>query len=249
MSKRFASAYQRISWAKEQTGDLKRRARTFFASQRYERVSQIEPETFHTVDKIRLSGQLPDAITRLTVQVAENLRSALDHAACAVVATPHRKRTSFPFGDTKKEFDHHLRSKCKYAPDEIKALFGRVRPYKRGNPPLWALNKLSNAGKHRTIVEPSIVTRDARLQDVPLSYSSAVIHPVWNRRKNEIILSQIRGQGTSHLDIEFSLGIVFGKVPVFSRRPVLAGLRYLTSIVKGIVVATEAEARRIGAIG
>jgi hypothetical protein len=144
MSRRFATAYQRISWAKEQTGDLKRQARTFFASQRYERVGQIEPQPFYTIDKIRLSGPLPDAITRLTVQVIESLRAALDHATCAVVPRPRRKRTYFPVGDTKKEFNDALRTKSKHVPDEIKALFRRFKPYKRGNPPLWALNKLAN---------------------------------------------------------------------------------------------------------
>jgi hypothetical protein len=122
MSRRFANSYQRIGWAKEQTLDLKGQARAFFASQRYERVGQIEPQTFHTTDKIRLSGPLPDAITRLTVQVIESLRAALDLATCAVVPAPRRKRTHFPFGDTKKEFKDALRTKSKHVPDEIKAL-------------------------------------------------------------------------------------------------------------------------------
>lgn len=244
----FATAYQRIGWAKEQSGDLKRQANAFFASQRYCRVAQIEPKAFHTTDKIRLSGPLPDAITRLTVQAAESLRSALDHAACAVVAAPRRKGTYFPFGDTKKDFDSTLRSKCKHVPNDIKALFGGFKPYKRGNPPLWALNKLCNTHKHRTIVQPTIIIRAARLQEVPLAYSSSVIRPVWNRRKNEIILSRVQGQGTVHHDIEFSLGIAFGKVPFFGGKPVLAGLRVLTRIVERIVMATEAEARRSGVI-
>jgi hypothetical protein len=87
-----------------------------------------------------------------------------------------------------------------------------------------------------------------RLRDVPLSYSSAVLHPRWNRRKNEVIFSRVHGQGTNHHDIEFSLGIAFGKVQFFSGKPALAGLRYLTSIVQRIVMAMEAEARRIGIV-
>jgi hypothetical protein len=42
------------------------------------------------------------------------------------------------------------------------------------------------------------------------------------------------------------MSISFGKVPVFSGRPALHVLRYLSRMTKRIVMATEAEARRIG---
>jgi len=133
-------------------------------------------------------------------------------------------------------------------PNEIKTLFSTFKAYKRGNPPLWALNKICNAYKHRTIIEPGVTAKDVSFVDPPTDLSVAVFRPRWNRRKNELIISKTIDKGTAHHDIDMSIGVVFGKVPFFGWKPVLAGLRYMTSIAESIVMATEAEARRIGVI-
>jgi hypothetical protein len=246
----FKSAYQRIDWANEQIDDLKRESVKFLAAQRYERVSKLDVDGRHTIDKLRLGGPLPDSLTRFTVQAIENLRSALDHATCAVVVgSAGKKGTHFPFGDTKREFDKAVRTRCKHVPDEIKALFRSFKPYKRGNPPIWALNKICNTHKHRTIIEPTRTIRKFTIMDVPFELwlqLSRPARPAWNRRKNEIVISRAPGEGTVHNDVEFFVGIAFGKVPIFVGAPALATLRYLTREVNSIVMAIEAEARRIG---
>ena len=134
-SKRFASAYQRIGWAEEHITELKKRMGMFFRSYDYERVSERDPKTGYMLDKLRLSDRLPDIMTRLTVQTIETLRSALDHAACAVVTgTTNKRATYFPFDRTKPEFEKLILRKCKHVPDEIRSVFRSFKPYKRGNP-------------------------------------------------------------------------------------------------------------------
>jgi hypothetical protein len=252
-STKFASAHQRIDWAKEHIDDLKKGSdlffHEFFEANKSIRISEIDSDGLHTLDKIRLKQRLPDKFTRLTVQAIENLRAALDHAACAVVLrAANKKRNAFVFGDTKRDFIAALQSKSKDVPDEIKSLFATFKPYKRGNPPLWALNKICNSYKHRTIIEPGVTAKDVSFVDPPPDLSVSVFQPRWDRRKNEIIISKTLGKGTAHHDIDVLVGIVFGKVPFFGWKPVLAGLRYMTSIVESIVMAAEVEARRIGAI-
>lgn len=223
--------------------------RDFFEPDKSQRLAQFDPHTLYTADKIILKQRFPDSVTRLTVQAIESLRAALDHAACAVVVGATRKKhTAFTFGDTKRDFDAAFRSKGKHMPHEIKSLFARLKPYKRGNPPLWALNKICNTYKHRTIVEPGVTAKDVSFVDPPATphLSTAIFRPKWDRRKNEIIISKTLGKETAHHDIDISVGIVFGKVPFFGGKPVLAGLRYMTHIVERVVMATEAEARRIG---
>ncbi len=250
MGERFASAYQRIGWAEEQILELKARSFKFFELQGEGRFTETDPKTGHVIDKVRLTGPLPNPVVRNAVQVVESLRSALDHAACAVVNGPTRKRgTYFPFVDKKRELPATIASKCKHVPHEIKSLFATFKPYKSGNPPLWALNKICNTAKHRTIVEPGIHIKDMTFEDVwNVGWPRDVVstQPIWARRKNEIVVSKTIGGSTVHHDVEFSLAVAFGKVPVFSGTPALTGLRYLTSIVKRIVMATEAEAKRIG---
>jgi hypothetical protein len=221
----------------------------FFEADKSVRSSELDSHGLYTLDKIRLKQRLPDKFTRLTVQAIESLRAALDHAACAVVLrAANKKKNAFVFGDTRRDFKAALRSKSKDVPDEIKSLFATFKPYKRGNPPLWALNKICNSYKHRKIIEPGVTAKNVSFVDPPTDLSVSLFQPRWNRRKNEIIISRTLGKGTAHHDIDIMIGIVFGKVPFFAWGPVLAGLRYMTSIVEGIVMATEAEARRIRAI-
>jgi hypothetical protein len=250
VSRKFASAVERVRWAQEDIEELKVLVSHFFSSHPYERVAEIDSKGIYMLDKIKFTRRLPPRITKLTVSAIENLRAALDHGACAVVPRQYMTRTSFPFGDTRREFLDHLESKAKHVPDEIKSVFVRFKAYKRGNPPLWALNKICNTHKHRTIVQPGIDIRKPEFV-AGRALDEAIFHyhtPAWDRRKNEIIISRMVGHTTAHHDIDMSLGIAFGDVQVFRGTPVLAVLRYLASKVEGILWATESEARRIGVV-
>ena len=222
----------------------------FFTSHSYERVAELDSKGIYMEDKIRFKGRLPSHVVKTTVSAIENLRSALDHGACAVVPRRLWNKTAFPFGDTRSDFCGKLKSKAVHVPDEIKAVFMALKPYKRGNPTLWALNKICNIHKHRTIIEPGIDIRKPNfvagpaLDEAVFRYES----PRWDRRKNEIIISRMVGHTTAHHDIDVSLSIAFGNVPVFRGRPVLAVLRYLAAKIERILWATESEAKRIGVI-
>src|SRR6266850_806652 len=236
-AKGFHTAYQRISWAEQQIVELRNRTLEFFNSQDYPRTYEKDPKTGYTVDKFKLTGPLPDTFTRISVQIIESLRSSLDHAACAVVPRSAKKATHFPFGDSVRDFRGNLKSKCRHVPKEIQSLFATFKPYKRGTPSLWALNKICNATKHRGIIEPGVFIKEVIFDD---SHGVGppdmlTIPPRWDRRKNEIIVSTSIGKGTIHHDAELVLSIAFGKVPVFQGRPALGGFCKLANISKRIV--------------
>jgi hypothetical protein len=250
VSRKFADALQRVRWADEQILELKARSSKFFNPETHRRFKEVDPKSSHVIDKIKLDP-LPDPILRNVVQIIESLRFALDYAASAVTPAQWRKKTYFPFGDTKRDMDATIKSnRCKHIPDEIKVLFATFKPYKRGNPPLWALNKICNTTKHRTIIEPGISVKDFSFEDFwKVGETGALpFAPRWDRRKNEIVISRALGKGTIHHDVEFSVGIKFGKVPVFSGMPVPSVLRYLASRVEKILWLTESEARKIGIV-
>lgn len=252
VSPQFSSALERIRWADEQIIELKARSLRFFQSNKYERITEIDPKTQYKIDKIKLSGPLPSPILRNAVQIIEGLRAALDHGTCAIVkGASHKKRTYFPFAKTKREFDAILGTKCKYVPEEIKKIFKRLKPYKRGNPALWALNEMCNTGKHRTIVEPGIHFKDIIFDDVwEVGEPDKVLtpHPIWNAGRHEIIISRAKGRGTIHHDVELSMTVAFGKVPVFRGKPVLPVFRYFASTIERILWTIENEARKIKVI-
>ena len=246
-SRRFLSAHRRIQWAQENIVDLQQILESFAGSSHDKgRSCNLDRKSGQYVDKIAFPEPFIHNVTRHTVQAIEHLRSALDHAACAVCPHRNSRSISFPFAGTKREMRSTIGTKCKRLPNEITALFMAFKPYKRGNPPLWALNNICNTFKHRAIIRPDLWIKDAELQ--PFSGQIITIaNPKWDRRKNEIIISKSPTRATTfHHDIEFSFAIVFGKVYFFQGKAVLTGLRKLMSIVKGIVMATEEEARRIG---
>ena len=250
VSRKFTTAIERVRWAEEDIAELQQLSLAFFSSDTHERVAELDANGIYMLDKIKFKQRLPSRISKLTVSAIENLRAALDHGACAVVPKKLSNKTSFPFGDTRREFLGHLKSKAKHVPPEIQSVFVRFKPYKRGNPPLWALNKICNTHKHRTIVQPGIDIRKPQFVAGP-SLDAAIFRyrlPEWDRRKNEIIISRMVNYTTAHHDIDMSLGVAFGNVQVFRGRPVLSVLRYLARKVEAILWATEVEAKTIGII-
>jgi hypothetical protein len=252
VSRQFETALERVRWAQEDALELKSLARQFFTSNTHKRVCELDVDGINYVDKITFNQQLPPRIARLTVSAIENLRSALDHGACAVVPRAAKKGTYFPFGDTRREFKRHLKSKAKHVPPEIQALFVSMKPYRRGNPPLWALNKIANTHKHRTIVRPGIDVKEFRFTTSgPHTGLNAVLRnsqPRWDRGKNEIVISRVGGETTMQHDIDALLGVAFGKVPIYGGRPVSACLRATARMVEKILWVMESEAKKIGII-
>lgn len=253
VSRKFASALERVRWAEQDVQQLKELSHLFFSLDVHERIRELDADGTHYVDKIRFTKRMPSTIAKCTVSAIENLRAALDHGTCATVPGNLRKRTSFPFGDTREEFKRHLKSKAKHVPPEIQSLFMRFKAYKRGNPPLWALNKLANTHKHQTIVRPGVDVREVEFvgnddPDSPLACILRGSRLAWDRRKNEIVISKLPSDATSQYDVDMSLGVAFGRVPGFGGMPVLSVLRYLTRAVERILWLTECEARKIGIV-
>jgi hypothetical protein len=76
--------------------------------------------------------------------------------------------------------------------------------------------------------------------------SASMLVPVWDHTKNEMIFGRVDPGGELHYDIKFTFYIAFGNVPTFQGHEVLAVLHHLASVVERILMATEAECRRIG---
>jgi hypothetical protein len=92
--------------------------------------------------------------------IIQNLRSALDHLAFQLVEAGQGrrigerrgKRIAFPVFDTSKDYKALKTGKIKGARKAAIKAIDRLKPYKRGNLPLWSLHYVNNVDKHRHLV-------------------------------------------------------------------------------------------------
>src|SRR5260370_9753003 len=145
----FSHSRTRIRWAEEYISDFKRERESFLHREPYTHVVEPDGQGVYEVHKVKLTETVPDALTKYTVAVVENLRATLDMVAFAI-----RSGDSdyFPFCRTAADMEARLGSACKDFAKEIRALFASFQPYKGGDDLLWALNELCKPFKHRVIV-------------------------------------------------------------------------------------------------
>jgi hypothetical protein len=88
----------------------------------------------HT-DKIKFVGEIPETLTCLLFDIANNLRAVLDQAgyASAVAGkSTSLKAVKFPFGPTEDDWRRNLKGGCKDLPTEIRAIFEGFKGYQEG---------------------------------------------------------------------------------------------------------------------
>ncbi len=128
-----------------------------------------KPPKFRYVNRVR-----EDTLILSTYSI-HNLRSALDHVACAISTAPNRKEASFVIGEDANEFERVAAKRqkegrlCADAIDFMRCL----KPYKGGDDRLWALHRLNIMDKHRMLilVEPRGQKR-AIFDNSPVDYSA-----------------------------------------------------------------------------
>lgn len=152
----------KIERANKHIEDLERHIYAFEATNPYEVVTQDDPhdaERYQNVLKVH--KPIPSCIPLTTGDAIHNLRSALDHLACAAVsvkdtvttdtAFPIWRKSSVP---TVQEYKSLVLGKIKGAPQPfIDALLG-LQPYEGGlHDALWTIDYLDITDKHKLLIE------------------------------------------------------------------------------------------------
>ena len=112
--------------------------------------------------KVRFDPTIPDSIPLLIGDAVHNLRSALDHLACALVNTKGpstyeagRTRIEFPIFADQVKFKSNGASKIRKMDTEARKEIEAVQPYHAGDNArsgrLWILHQLDIIDKHRQI--------------------------------------------------------------------------------------------------
>jgi hypothetical protein len=145
-------------------------------------------------------------------------------------------------------FENNLMGRTKQLPEEIRALFRTLKPYRGGNNALWALNEIDNADKHALLGIGSgafIFGASFLLSETPQSFGLP-IRPMWDSANQEIELGIFPIQENSASKVDFGLFVAFDEIEVAHGEPVVMFLRQLARGVEYILNAIDSECRRIG---
>jgi hypothetical protein len=133
-------------------------------------------------------------------------------------------------------------------PPDILALLRGFNPHKGGNDIIWALNRIRREGYHRLVVPVGTATAGFHARYMRISGGGSIPAHNWDSEKNEIIFLRARHDTKVDYNLQFAFFIAFGEVEGVAGQPVLGFLNAAASEVERIVLAIEAEARRIGLI-
>jgi hypothetical protein len=247
----FTDSRLRIQWAKESLADFKRCAEFYFRKTPRIILAEPDPDGIHERHKIRFDKPFPLALTKHTVHAVEDLRSALDLAACDIARLLGRgvDDVHFPFCKSSTDFKSRINSACKDFPKDITDLFATFEPYSGGSDLLVAINELCNTSKHRLIipVASSIGT------SMSFETSSTMRGPIFIREglndgENEITFAITERGLDWKYQAKFSFHVRFGKVGAIEGRDVKANVGAMIKAVEIIVNEIEAKSRAIDLI-
>jgi hypothetical protein len=202
--------------------------------------------------KFRYKSPAPKILSQIAVDVVSNLRAALDQAAyvCAVESGKAAPRmTHFPFGETKQEVAA-LRGRRGSAdlPLEIFDVMAGFRPWRDGNFNLWAMNRLTNAHKHRLTVAGAASAMHAMelaLLRSPLSFY-AMHMPKWDLLKNELTWASVPLSDKKEHRPQLKLFVSFTEPSELLRKPALHVMDRMGETVIKILMAVEDKALAMG---
>src|SRR5579864_1970755 len=93
--------------------------------------------------------EIPASLNVSVGAILHNLRSPLDQMISTIAVQTHDspRGVSFPFGRDRSEFEVALAKQTKLSAD-VRSAIAILKPYKTGNPLLYALHALNNPDKH-----------------------------------------------------------------------------------------------------
>lgn len=247
----FAGSKRRLARAKEHVASLDAEISAFFGSKPWTSVNDPDPnEPNKILGKIRFTRRLPDLIYDLAEEAIEGLRAALDKTAFVIARNPLAKSAYFPIADSAADLENVIKGRCKDLPPEIVSYLRIFLPYKGGNDLIWAMNKARQRTLHGLIsIGATYPGGSARLRNITGGITwgpMVVVSPIWNSEKNEITFFKVGAGSNFEYDLNFSLYVAIDDPDTLRGQPLVPALNAMATEVEPIIVALEAEARRLG---
>ncbi|MFN2576476.1 MAG: hypothetical protein ABR607_02170 [Pyrinomonadaceae bacterium] len=253
----FETSKECIAWAKDHITETERELRNFTKDRdAYAVIVDRDSDATYRLLKLVLRKPMPRALNGHVADTANNLRAALDKSICAVASLCGlpTHTTYFPIAKTETEFDNALNGRCGKLPQDIRNLVRGFEPYKGGNDALWALNKLTGANKHGILKPIALANLNFQLSGehtgLPAQFPRT---PKWDSAKQEMVLARVPKTSTVPdakftINFEYEFLIAFNEIELIDGEPVMPALCHFFSVVESIVMAIEAESKRIGLV-
>ncbi|WP_439574169.1 hypothetical protein [Phreatobacter sp.] len=252
MADAFESPRFLLTQSSENISKFEGLCEAFLTKNGYTNVVDIEPETGNKVFKVAFRNPLPAKARHLATTALNDIRHALDQAACAAVAVVTGAEPGdvfFPKGETPSDLLGRLRRKI---PTELHPIFQSFETYPTqngapgGNHTLCALIEAAGPNKHS--VTYKVGGRITQYRDDNIRGTNVIsigLPPEWDWDKNEMIIGVTAPNG--HLDYQFKIAglVAFGPSRGLTGVPVTGFLRQAFTEVSRVVDALEAEATRI----
>lgn len=254
MTDPFADPRLMLRRAHHHIADFNWRVIAYMHSKPWSHVIEDDADGIHKIHKIRFDAPPPE-FALVLFDALNNLRAALDQTAyaTAVLAKNTRlKAVKFPFAADAAHINNVIKGSCKDLPPVIQALFRGFNPYKGGNDTLWALNELCNTSKHLklapTQISSHLLTWSRHVDPGIEMGVGEPSEPSWDSEKNEVTFDRVPAGITIYLqhDNAIAFGISVEGIKVVQRITAITLLDDMASIVESVILATEAECRRVG---
>lgn len=252
MADDFASPKSMLRRAKTQIAELDAQIKSFTKDEPWAHVVEKDSDGVTNLHKIKFTDRLSDDLPHIVFEAANNLRAVLDQLGFAVAqlaGNPEPKSCKFPFGPTEVDMRNNSKGGCKDLPAEIRTLFEGFNAYSGGNNALWALNELANGPKHKTLYPVALGSAGMFARNMSISGNFSVPAIRYDSANNEIVFLRVGLNAKVSYDVNVAFSVALDNVAgvVNGQHPV-AALDAMRSEVESVLMATEAECRRIGLV-
>jgi len=246
----LSSSRYSIEHAKRHIDNLEREIVAFLRSKPYTVVIETNAQCTEDSHKVKLTKPMPVTLPGIAFDALNNLRPALDQAGYAVALATGKVRPNdahFPFGKNAADVQHRIKGRSKDLPKEIFDVMVSFEPYETGKGLLWALNELCNTHKHELVIPCALATGGGTLKHAFFDALHAFTWPPqWDTAKQEMEIARVPYGATPSYNFQVQTFIALGKVKRVERQPADGILNAMLREVESVVMAVEAEARRLG---
>lgn len=210
------------------------------------RAPQEPPDATAYVHKIHFQSLDISNLEPVAGDAIQNLRQALDHAACSCARSINKtdKSTFFPLVERPDQLEARMKDQASKLPPSIKDIIRKSEP---GGGLLYELHSLGGGDKHRLTCSfvRQAISAPAFMKAGPGWIGSGFGSDEWDAINNDIRYAMTSSPDEVNYQFRFGIEIRFNASGIISTKPVLPALNEIADTVAGIIGEMEIEMTRL----
>lgn len=250
----FESPKLLLQGAAEGISELETGCAAFLATNRYDPVRTIDPNSGYELLKYRFRNRIPGRLRLLAHRIVNDLRHALDQALCdaaMALGRSHGKGLYFPFGKDAESLERRIASHCEGVDSRILDYIRGIKPHE--DKLFYAFSVIVGPNKHQRALRIALNAQGlVFVRSLPIAMEGpleivAGADAKWNDFRNELLVLRIKpgGSVTAHDGIIPALHIAIGEGEEPLGGPAAIVLRQVMHKVEAVILGLEAETKRL----